>query len=235
MRVAVLGTGMVGRAIAGKLSELGHEVVVGTRDPAETLARQEPDFAGNPPFAAWQAQHPQVRLAGLADAAAHGELVVNATAGAAALEALRQAGEANLDGKVLVDVANPLDFSQGMPPSLSVVNTDCLGPAHRVRLAGRGRPRRHQHRPRARDADGPVAAADGQPADPDAQDQGRPLTWPSLTAATASSAASVGLRPTRTPAASRASALAWAVPLDPEMIAPAWPMRLPGGASNPAM
>jgi 8-hydroxy-5-deazaflavin:NADPH oxidoreductase len=127
MRVAVLGTGMVGRAIAGKLSELGHEVVVGTRDPAGTLARQEPDLLGNPPFAAWQAEHPRVRLAGLADAAASGELLVNATAGAAALEALRQAGEANLDGKVLVDVANPLDFSQGMPPSLSVVNTDCLG------------------------------------------------------------------------------------------------------------
>jgi len=127
MRVAVLGTGMVGRAIAGKLSELGHEVVVGTRDPAATLARQEPDFYGNPPFAAWLAGHPQVRLAGLADAAAHGELLVNATAGAAALEALRLAGADNLDGKVLVDVANPLDFSQGMPPSLSVVNTDCLG------------------------------------------------------------------------------------------------------------
>jgi 8-hydroxy-5-deazaflavin:NADPH oxidoreductase len=127
MRVGVLGTGMVGRAIAGKLSELGHEVVVGTRDPAETLARQEPDFFGNPPFGTWLGQHPGVRLAGLADAAAHGELVVNATAGGAALEALGLAGEANLAGKVLVDVANPLDFSQGRPPSLSLVNTDCLG------------------------------------------------------------------------------------------------------------
>jgi predicted dinucleotide-binding enzyme len=47
MRVGVMGTGMVGRAIAGKLSELGHEVVVGTRDPAETLARHEPDGMGN--------------------------------------------------------------------------------------------------------------------------------------------------------------------------------------------
>ena len=126
MRVAVLGTGMVGRAIAGKLSELGHEVVVGTRDPDGTLARQEPDFAGNPPFAAWLAEHPEIRLAGLADAAAAGELVVNATAGGASLDALRAAGAANLDGKVLVDVANPLDFSKGMPPSLSVVNTDSL-------------------------------------------------------------------------------------------------------------
>ena len=127
MRVGVLGTGVVGQAIAGKLSELGHEVVVGTRDPDQTLGRQEPDVFGNPPFGAWQAEHPEVRLAGLADAAAHGEVVVNATAGGAALEALRLAGAANLDGKVLVDVANPLDFSQGMPPSLSVANTDCLG------------------------------------------------------------------------------------------------------------
>jgi predicted dinucleotide-binding enzyme len=127
MRVGVLGTGMVGQAIAGKLSELDHEVVVGTRDPAATLARQEPDYAGNPPFPAWLDQHPKVRLAGLAEAAAHGELVVNATAGGAALEALGQAGEANLDGKVLVDVGNPLDFSKGMPPSLAVVNTDSLG------------------------------------------------------------------------------------------------------------
>jgi hypothetical protein len=127
MRIGVLGTGMVGRAIAGKLSELGHEVVVGTRDPGGTLARQEQDLYGNPPFPAWLAEHPRVRLDGLAEAAAHGELVVNATAGAASLEALRLAGEANLDGKVLVDVANPLDFSQGMPPSLTVANSDSLG------------------------------------------------------------------------------------------------------------
>jgi len=127
MRVGVLGTGMVGRAIAAKLSELDHEVLVGTRDPAATLARAEPDGYGNPPFRAWQAEHAGVRLASFADAAAHGELVVNATAGAASLEALRLAGESNLDGKVLVDTANALDFSQGMPPSLSVANTDSLG------------------------------------------------------------------------------------------------------------
>jgi 8-hydroxy-5-deazaflavin:NADPH oxidoreductase len=107
MRVGVLGTGVVGQAIAGKLPELGHEVVVGTRDPDQTLGRQEPDVFGNPPFGAWLAEHPAVRLAGLADAAAHGEVVVNATAGGAALEALRLAGEANLDGKVLVRPSTP--------------------------------------------------------------------------------------------------------------------------------
>jgi predicted dinucleotide-binding enzyme len=126
MRIAVLGTGMVGQALAAKLAEGGHEVVVGTRDPAATLARDEPDGYGNPPFRVWQEQHPDVKLAGFADAAGHGELVVNATAGAASVDALRQAGEANLAGKVLVDIANALDFSRGMPPPLLVANTDSL-------------------------------------------------------------------------------------------------------------
>lgn len=127
MRIGVLGTGMVGQVLAAKLAEAGHEVVVGTRDPAATLARQEPDGYGNPPFSAWHAQHPDVKVGSFADAAAHGELVVNATAGAASLDALRLAGEANLHGKVLVDLANALDFSKGMPPSLLVANTDSLG------------------------------------------------------------------------------------------------------------
>jgi len=128
MRVGILGTGIVGQSIAGRLAELDHEVVVGTRDPATTLARHEPHpVYGNPPFRVWHEQHPSVKLATFADAAAHGELLVNATAGAASLDALRQAGEPNLDGKLLLDIANPLDFSRGMPPSLLVANTDSLG------------------------------------------------------------------------------------------------------------
>jgi predicted dinucleotide-binding enzyme len=106
---------------------LGHVVMVGTRDPAETLSRTEPDTYGNPPFSAWQEEHPEVRLGTFGEAAAHGEMVVNATAGAVSLEALEQAGEDNLNGKILIDVANPLDFSKGMPPTLSVSNTDSLG------------------------------------------------------------------------------------------------------------
>jgi predicted dinucleotide-binding enzyme len=133
MRIGVLGTGMVGQVLAAKLAEAGHEVVVGTRDPAATLARQEPDGYGNPPFSAWHDQHPDVKVGSFADAAAHGELVVNATAGAASLDALRLAGEANLHGKVLVDLANALDFSKGMPPSLLVANTDSL--AERIQRA----------------------------------------------------------------------------------------------------
>src|SRR6476661_6170823 len=127
MNIAVLGTGMVGQAIAGRLAGLGHSVVVGTRDPEATLARTEPDGMGNPPFSAWHAQHPEVGLATFADAAAGAELVVNASNGAATLELLRLAGAENLAGKPLLDIANPLDFSQGFPPSLFVKDTDSLG------------------------------------------------------------------------------------------------------------
>ncbi len=127
MRFGILGTGVVGKTIAARLTGLGHEVVIGTREPEETMSRTEPDAYGNPPFGAWQEEHPEVRLDTFGQAAAHAEMVVNATAGAASQEALEQAGEDNLNGKIVIDVANPLDFSKGMPPTLSVSNTDSLG------------------------------------------------------------------------------------------------------------
>lgn len=127
MKIGVLGTGAVGRAIAGKLEALGHEVSIGTRDVAKTMAHSKPDFMGNPPFRVWHDAHTKVRVATFAEAAAEGEVVVNATAGMASLDALKSAGEKNLSGKILMDIANPLDFSKGMPPSLAVCNTDSLG------------------------------------------------------------------------------------------------------------
>ena len=127
MKIAVLGTGMVGQAVAAKLSDLGHEATVGTRDPEATLARTEPDGMGNPPFSAWHAEHPAVRLASFAEAAEQADLVVNATNGGVSIDVLNQAGAANLAGKVLIDIANPLDFSQGFPASLFVKDTDSLG------------------------------------------------------------------------------------------------------------
>jgi 8-hydroxy-5-deazaflavin:NADPH oxidoreductase len=92
VRFGILGTGVVGKTIASRLAGLEHEVMVGTRDPAETLSRNEPDAYGNSSFSAWQEEHPEVRLGTFAEAAAHGEIVVNATAGAVSLEALEQAG-----------------------------------------------------------------------------------------------------------------------------------------------
>jgi len=116
MRFGVLGTGMVGQAIATKLVSLGHEVTMGSRQ------------AGNDKAAAWSAEAGEAGHEGsFADAATFGEVVVNATAGAASLDALAAAGADNLANKLLIDVANPLDFSAGMPPMLAISNTDSLG------------------------------------------------------------------------------------------------------------
>jgi predicted dinucleotide-binding enzyme len=127
VEIAVLGTGTVGRTLAARLAELGHQVTIGTRDVAQTLARTEPDAMGTPPYATWAAEHPQVRLASFEDAAAACELLVNATSGRGSVAALTEAGAGDLDGVILLDVSNPLDFSQGFPPTLFVKDTDSLG------------------------------------------------------------------------------------------------------------
>jgi predicted dinucleotide-binding enzyme len=116
MKVAVLGTGVVGQTLGRRLVGLGHEVRMGSRQ------------AGNEKATAWVAEVGERASAGtFADAAGFGDLVVNATAGTVSLVVLDAAGTENLDGKVLVDVSNPLDFSRGMPPTLSVCNDDSVG------------------------------------------------------------------------------------------------------------
>ncbi len=106
MRIGVLGTGMVGQAIAGRCVELGHDVVMGTRDPSSG------------PAGHW-------RLATFAEAAEHAELAVNAVSGSGTHAALATVGD-GLDGTVLLDVSNPLDFSRGMPPALLTPAFDSL-------------------------------------------------------------------------------------------------------------
>lgn len=110
MQIAILGTGAVGPALAKALSAAGHQVTIGTRDPEQTKAREqwaEVDL----PLAAYQ------------DLDA--DIFINATNGSGSLPALQAVGDA-LNGKVLIDASNPLDFSQGFPPSLFVSNTDSL-------------------------------------------------------------------------------------------------------------
>jgi 8-hydroxy-5-deazaflavin:NADPH oxidoreductase len=126
MKIGIFGTGMVGQALASKLAELGHEAVVGTRNVAETLAKTQPDGFGNPPYSQWAAQQPKVKLGSYADAAKHGELLLNATSGNGSLPALEAAGTANLNGKILLDIANPLDNSKGLPLQLYVCSSDSL-------------------------------------------------------------------------------------------------------------
>jgi predicted dinucleotide-binding enzyme len=116
VRIGVLGTGMVGKAIASKLVEVGHEVRMGSR------------IVDNEDATAWAAEHGEKASHGtFADTAAFGEILFNCTGGMVSLAALEAAGEENLGDKVLIDVSNPLDFSHGMPPSLAVANTDSVG------------------------------------------------------------------------------------------------------------
>ena len=116
MKISILGTGMVGNAIGTKLTALGHEVKMGSRTN------------NNEKAAAW------VKSAGsnasqgtFAESASFGEMIFNCTKGEASVEALKLAGEKNINGKILIDISNALDFSKGMPPTLSICNDDSLG------------------------------------------------------------------------------------------------------------
>lgn len=126
MKIGVLGTGMVGRAHAAKLTEKGHDVLIGTNDVKKTMSETKPDNMGNPPYAVWQKDHSKVKLATFSDTAKHGEVVINALNGQASLKVLNSIKN-ELKNKILIDISNPLDFSKGMPPSLFISNTDSLG------------------------------------------------------------------------------------------------------------
>ncbi len=126
MKISILGTGGVGQTIALKLNEIGHSVMIGTRDVSATLANVTPDGYGNPPFSAWHSANPAILLGTFSETASFGEILINATSGHGSIPALEASGEANLNGKILIDISNPLDFSKGMPPSLWVSNTDSL-------------------------------------------------------------------------------------------------------------
>ena len=115
MRYGLLGTGTVGRVLAGRLVEVGHEVRMGSRT------------ADNEAAAAWAAEAgPHASHGTFADAAEFGQTVMNCTGGSVSLDALAAAGAENLAGKVLIDVSNPLTFETGRL-TLTVCNTDSVG------------------------------------------------------------------------------------------------------------
>lgn len=116
MKIAVFGTGMVGDTIGSKLAELGHLVMMGSRTKDNEKAK------------AFVAKHSKNASTGkFADAASFAEIIFNCTKGIASIDALKMAGEKNLNGKIIVDISNPLDSSKGMPPSLAISNTNSLG------------------------------------------------------------------------------------------------------------
>ncbi|MBL8078455.1 MAG: NAD(P)-binding domain-containing protein [Anaerolineales bacterium] len=117
MNIAVLGTGLVGQTLGSKLVQLGHDVMMGSRDEA------------NPKAVAWakEEQHHNALFGTFANAAAFGEIIFNCTLGSASLDALYMAGAGNLKGKILIDTTNPLDYSDEKHWKLTVCNTDSLG------------------------------------------------------------------------------------------------------------
>jgi predicted dinucleotide-binding enzyme len=122
MRIGILGTGVVGQTIGSRLAQLGHDVMLGART------------ATNEKAAKWASENkPRGAHGTFADAAQFGEIVFNCTSGLVSLDALTAAGAANLDSKTLVDVANPLDFSKGFPPTLTISNTESV--AERIQAA----------------------------------------------------------------------------------------------------
>jgi len=125
MKIGVLGTGMVGTTIGAKLVELGHEVKLGARKAADEKA------------VAWVAKAGGGASEGsFADAAAFGEIVFNCTLGTAAVDAVKAAGEKNLEGKILIDTTVPLDLSRGFPPAITMRGEDSLGEQIQAALPG---------------------------------------------------------------------------------------------------
>lgn len=116
MRVGVLGSGEVGRRLAEAFSGRGHEVMIGSRDPSKPELRDWLSGDGG-----------GIEAGSFEQAAAHGELIVLAVLGSAAEQAIADAGPDNFRGKVVIDAMNPLDFSGGFPPKLSISGEDSLG------------------------------------------------------------------------------------------------------------
>lgn len=122
MKIGILGTGVVAETLGKRLVQQGHAVKMGSRQ------------AGNPKAQAWAAAAgPQASEGSFADAAAFGELVLHCGKGEMAVEIAEAAGAANLAGKTLLDVTNPLDFGKGLPPGLTVSVTDSM--AERIQRA----------------------------------------------------------------------------------------------------
>jgi len=139
MRIAVLGTGSVGRTLGTAFVRAGHRVAMGSRS------------AGNADAQAWAAEAgDQATLGTFDDAAAGAEVVVNATGGTVSAAAVGSVAPERLDGVVLLDVSNALDFSAGFPPALAIPRarpaspsscSDCTPPPAWSRRSTRSTPR----------------------------------------------------------------------------------------------
>src|SRR6185436_10238286 len=112
MKIGILGSGTVGNTVATKLVNSGHQVMMGSRTANSEAGQKWLQSVGG-----------RAQCGTFADTAAFGEILLDCTNGAHSIAALRQAGADNLRSKILIQASNPLDFSQGMPPTLTVCNT----------------------------------------------------------------------------------------------------------------
>ena len=123
MKIGIIGSGVVAQTLGIKLVELGHDVVLGTRDPKKLDEKKNMTGTLNE----WLSQvKNKAKVATFKEAAAHGELLINATAGEVSLDALKLAAADKVGAKVLIDVANELDHSKGMPPVVLASHERCL-------------------------------------------------------------------------------------------------------------
>lgn len=129
MKIGIIGSGVVAQTLGSKLVELGHDVVLGTRDPSKLDEKK--NMAGT--LREWlagvaKAGKPggKAKVATFQEAAAHGELLINATHGQASVDALTLAAADKVGPKVLIDTANELDFSKGRPPGALASQDNCL-------------------------------------------------------------------------------------------------------------
>jgi 8-hydroxy-5-deazaflavin:NADPH oxidoreductase len=132
MKIGIVGSGIVAQTLGTKLVELGHDVALGTRDPNKLDDKKS--FAGS--LREWLAKvnaGNKAKVVSFRDAAAHGELLINATHGESSVDALKLAGDDALGSKVLIDVSNELDASKGMPPRVGASQDSCL--AERIQAA----------------------------------------------------------------------------------------------------
>lgn len=129
MKIGILGSGQVAQTVGAKLADLEQEVMISSRDIE--AGKDRGDWGKVPSAKAWRdglrTGGRRAEAGSFEAAAKFGDVLINCTAGSASLQVLKSAGEKNLQEKILVDIANPLDFSKGMPPTLLFCNTDSLG------------------------------------------------------------------------------------------------------------
>ncbi len=129
MKISILGTGQVAQTLAEKFLSLSHQVMLGTRNVQATLDRKATGDYGSTSYSDWQEKNEKATLGTFKEAAAFGEIIVNALNGSVTLDTLKAINVKDLENKILIDVANPLDFSKGFPPTLlqGLNNDNSLG------------------------------------------------------------------------------------------------------------